>query len=127
MTISGCEATAQAHSLCQLKGVDGVLVEKCEVLSKNGLNFNNSDNVVVDACKVDVKGYAVRFGESSGGSGAAETYTIKNCELKSANDDGDATIILRGTADNSTLTIVDTTIVGAPDIANTATNATVNK
>lgn len=127
IVIKNCTATENAHSLVQLKGVDGVLVEACEVYSKNGLNFNNSDNVTVDGCTVDVKGYAVRFGESSGGTGAAETYLIKDCSLKSANDDGDATIILRGTADNSTLTIQNTTIVGTPDIANNATGATVNK
>ncbi|MBQ8388509.1 MAG: right-handed parallel beta-helix repeat-containing protein [Clostridia bacterium] len=127
LTITGCTATANAHSLVQAKGIDGVLVENCEVYSKNGLNFNNSDNVTVKGCTVDVKGYAVRFGESSGGVGAAETYKIENCTLKSANDEGDATIILRGTADYSTLTIVNTTITGTPDINNTATSATVVK
>ena len=127
LVIRDCTATANAHSLVQAKGIDGVLVENCKVYSKNGLNFNNSDNVTVVGCTVDVKGYAVRFGESSGGSGAAETYLIKDCSLTSANDDGDATIILRGTADNSTLTIENTTIFGTPDIANTAANATVIK
>ncbi len=125
--ITGSTATANCHSLVQLKGVDGVLVEKCIVNSKNGLNFNNSDNVTVDGCTVDVKGYAVRFGESSGGTGAAETYLIKDCTLKSVNDDGDAVIILRGTADYATLTIENTAIVGDPDITNIATNATVVK
>ena len=127
LTITGCTATANAHSLVQAKGIDGVLVESCNVYSKNGLNFNNSDNVVVRDCDVDVKGYAVRFGESSGGSGAAEIYSIEDCTLKSANDDGDATIVLRGTADNSTLTIKNTTISGDPDIANTAAGATIVK
>ena len=127
LTISGCTATENAHSLCQLKGVDGVLIENCTVNSKNGINLNNSDNVVIKNCDVDVKGYAVRCGESSGGAGYAETYRIEGCTLKSANDDGDATIILRGTADNSTLTIVDTTIEGTPDITNTASGATVIK
>lgn len=127
VTITGCTATANTHSLAQLKGVDGVLVENCKVYSKNGINFNNSDNVIVKGCEVDVKGYAVRFGESSGGTGAAETYKIENCTLKSQNDDGDAAVVLRGTADNSTLTIVNTTIVGTPDIQNTATNAKVVK
>ena len=125
VTITGCTAIANCHSLAQLKGVDGVLVKGCKVYSKNGINFNNSTNVTVDDCVVDTKGYAVRFGESSGGSGAKETYTIKNSTLKSANDEGDATIILRGTADYSTLTIENTTIVGTPDIQNTATDATV--
>ena len=59
--------------------------------------------------------------------GAAETYLIKDSTLKSANADGDATIILRGTADYSTLTIENTTIVGTPDIKNTAAGATVVK
>lgn len=125
LTITGCTATTNAHSLVQAKGIDGILIEKCFVYSKNGLNFNNSTNVTVDECTVDVKGYAARFGESSGGTGAAEVYTIKNSSLKSANDDGDAVIILRGTADNSILTIEKTSISGTPDITNTATNAIV--
>lgn len=127
LTITGCTVTNVCHSLVQAKGIDGVLVENCKVYSKNGLNFNNSTDVTISNCEVDVKGYAVRFGESSGGVGFAETYLIKDCTLKSANDDGDATIILRGTADYATLTIVNTTIVGTPDIANTATGATVIK
>lgn len=125
LKVINCTATENAHSLIQAKGIDGILVENCTVKSKNGLNFNNSDNVKVIGCNVDVKGYAVRFGESSGGVGAAETYLIKDCTLKSANEDGDATIILRGTADNSTLTIMNTTIEGSPDIKNNAAGATV--
>ena len=125
LTIKNCTATANAHSLAQLKGIDGVTIENCKVYSKNGINLNNSDKVTIRGCTVDVKGYAVRFGESKGGVGAAETYTIENCTLKSANDENDATIILRGTADNATLTIVNTTIAGNPDIINTATGATV--
>ena len=130
ISIINCTATNRAHSLAQLKGVDGVLVNGCKVNSKNGINFNNSTNVVVKDCEIDVKGYAVRFGESSGGEGAAEIYKIENCTLKSANEEGDATIILRGTADNSTLTIENTTIVATAtelEIKNTATGATVVK
>lgn len=127
LTITDCTATAKAHSLVQAKGIDGVLVEKCNVNSKNGLNFNNSDNVTIIGCDVDTQGYAVRFGESSGGSGVAETYAIKNCTLKSACDDGDAVIVLRGTADYATLTIENTTIEGNIEITNTATDATVVK
>jgi hypothetical protein len=127
LTITGCTVTANAHSLVQAKGIDGVLVENCTVNSKNGLNFNNSDNVTIDNCTVDVKGYAVRFGESSGGSGAAETYTIENSTLKSACEEtGDSVIILRGTADNSTLNILNTTIEGTSKFANSATNSVIN-
>lgn len=127
LIITDCTATENAHSLVQAKGINGVLVENCNVKSKNGLNFNNSDNVTVNGCDVDVKGYAVRFGESSGGVGEAETYLIKNCTLKSAGGEGDAVIVLRGTADYATLTIENTTITGTPDITNTATDANVVK
>ena len=129
LTISNCTATAAAHSLLQAKGIDGILVEKCAVNSKNGMNFNNSTNVVVNECTTDVKGYAARFGEGSApsASGApAEVYTIKNSTLKAACEDGDAVIVLRGTADNATLTLENTTLVGNPQILNTATGAQVS-
>ena len=127
LTISGCTATADAHSLLQAKGIDGILVKKCTINSKNGLNFNNSTNVLVDECNADVRGYAARFGEGSNTNGAAETYEIKNSTLKSACEDGDAVIILRGTADESTLTLTNTTLEGTTEIKNNAVNAKVIK
>ena len=125
LTITGCTATANAHSLVQVAGIDGILIENSTIKSVRGMNFNSSTNVTVDNCSVDVQKYAVRFGASSGGSGATEVYTIKNSSLKSVNVDDDAVIVLRGTADNSTLTIENTTIEGTKQIENTATNATV--
>ena len=126
LKIANCTATANAHSLLQAKGIDGILVEGCTVNSKNGLNFNNSNNVVVSACQTDVRGYAVRFGEGSAATGAAETYTIENSTLKSTCEEaGDAVIVLRGTADKATLYLVNTTIDGNPQIINNAADATV--
>lgn len=125
LTITGCTATANAHSLVQVAGIDGILIENSTIKSVRGMNFNSSTNVTVDNCSVDVQKYAVRFGASSGGSGETEVYTIKNSSLKSVNVDDDAVIVLRGTADNSTLTIENTTIEGTEQINNTATNATV--
>ena len=125
LTITRCTATTNAHSLLQAKGIDPILVEECSVYSKNGLNFNNSTNVTVDQCTVNVKGYATRFGEGSSGTGAAEVYSISNSSLQTDNSEGDAVIVLRGTADNSTLTIVNTTISGNLKIQNTATGAKV--
>lgn len=125
LTITGCTATADAHSLVQVAGIDGILIENSTIKSVRGMNFNSSTNVTVDNCSVDVQKYAVRFGASSGGSGETEVYTIKNSSLKSVNVDDDAVIVLRGTADNSTLTIENTTIEGTKQIENTATNATV--
>lgn len=125
LTITGCTATANAHSLVQVAGIDDILIENSTIKSVRGMNFNSSTNVTVDNCSVDVQKYAVRFGASSGGSGETEVYTIKNSSLKSVNVDDDAVIVLRGTADNSTLTIENTTIEGTKQIENTATNATV--
>ena len=127
LKITGCTVAAGMHSLLQVNNVaEGLLVENCKVYSKNGINTVQSEEVTISGCEIDVLGYAVRFGASSGGTGFAETYKIENCTLKSACEEaGDAVIILRGTADNSTLTITNTTIVGTPDITNTATNATV--
>ena len=124
LQLSGCTATAAAHSLLQAKGIDGILVKKCTINSKNGMNFNNSTNVLVDECNADVRGYAARFGEGSAANGGAEVYAIANSTLKSACEDGDAVIILRGTADNSTLTLTNTTLVGTTEITNN-TNAQV--
>ncbi len=125
LKIANCTATANAHSLVQAKGIDGILVEKCIVNSKNGMNFNNSTNVTVDQCTTNVKGYAVRYGEGSAATGATETYAISNSTLKSACEDGDAVVVLRGTADKATLTITNTTLDGAIKITNNAVDAKV--
>ena len=125
LIITGCTTTEKVHSLVQIAGIDGVLIEDCTINSVRGMNFNSSTNVTVDNCSVDVQKYAARFGAGSGGSGEAEVYTIKNSILKSACEDGDAVIILRGTADKSTLTIEDTTLEGTTTITNNATDAKV--
>ena len=124
LKLSGCTATAAAHSLLQVAGVDEVLVEGCTINSKNGMNFNNSVKVTINECEADVKGYAARFGAGSAANGAAETYAIIDSTLKSACEDGDAVIILRGSADNATLTLTNTTLDGTTEITNN-TNAQV--
>ena len=125
LAILGCTATEKAHSLVQVAGVDEVLVEGCTVNSKNGMNFNNSVKVTINECNADVKGYAARFGAGSAANGAAETYAITNSTLKSACQDGDAVIILRGTADKATLTLTNTTLEGTTEITNNAVDAQV--
>ena len=123
--LTGCTANANAHSLLQAAGIHGVLVEECTINSKNGLNFNNSVDVVIYKCNADVRGYAARFGEGSAATGAAEAYAITNSTLKSACEDGDAVIILRGSADLATLTIENTTLEGTTLITNNANGAKV--
>ena len=124
LVITGCTATERAHSLAQLKGIDGVLVENCTVEATRGISFNNSNNVTVVGSSFDVEKYALRFGEGDKATGAAETYLVENCTLES-DCQGDAVIVLRGTADKSTLTIKNTTIKGSIEITNDATDATV--
>ena len=118
LTISGCTVTSNMHSLVQVANVTNLVIENCEVYSKNGINVNQSPNVTISGCTVDTKGYTVRFGASSGAVGNVEKYLIKNSTLKSACDDGDAAIILRGTAESSTLTIENTTINATTEIDN---------
>lgn len=117
VTITNCVATANAHSLAQLKGVDGVLVEKCTVNAVRGINFNNSLDVTVKDSTFDVQKYAVRFGESA--NDVVEEYVISNCTLTSANGDGDAAIVLRKGATNANLTLDKVTINAGIKMAGT--------
>ena len=125
LTIKGCTATARTHSLVQAKGIDGVIVEDCHVYSKNGMNFNNSNNVSVIGCEADVKGYAIRFGEST--NSVVENYSITNCTLKSACEEAnDAVIVFRAGALDAVLNLTNTTLIGSREYLG-AENVTINK
>ena len=108
LTIKNCTATERAHSLAQLKGIDGVLVENCTVKSIRGINFNNSLNVTVKDCTIDVDKYGLRFGESD--NSVVEEYEVINSTITSDNVDGDAAIVLRAGATNAKLTLDNVTI-----------------
>lgn len=110
VSIINCTATANAHSLAQLKGVDGVLVEECTVNAVRGVNLNNSDNVVIKDSTFDVEKYAVRFGESA--NTTVENYAVTNCTLTSDCAEGDAVIVLRAGATNANLDLSGTVING---------------
>ena len=125
LTISGCTATGNAHSLAQLKGVDGVLVENCTVEAVRGINLNNSDNVVIKGSTFNVEKYAVRFGESN--NSVVENYAIIDCALTSACVDGDAVIVLRAGATNANLTLTNTVLSGSIEMTgHESANITVN-
>ena len=109
LTIVGCIATENIHSLGQLKGVDGVLIKNCEVKAARGVNFNNSVNVTIDNSNFDVQKYVVRFGESE--NTTVETFTIMNSTLKSTCAE-DAVIVFRAGATNATLTLANTELEG---------------
>ena len=112
ISIVNCKAAANAHSLAQLKGVDGVIIDGCTVESARGANFNNSDNVVVKNSSFNVQKYAVRFGESA--NSIIENYAVINCTLESTCVE-DAVIVLRAGAHDANLNLAGTTIVGTPD------------
>lgn len=111
VSIINCTATARAHSLAQLKGVDGVFVENCTVNAVRGINLNNSNNVAINKSVFDVEKYAVRFGESA--NTIVETYAVTNCALTSNCVDGDAVIVLRAGATDANLTLTGTTLNGS--------------
>ena len=113
VSIINCIAYEDLHSLAQLKGVTGLLIQNCIVNSVRGVSLNNSLDVTVDKCTMNVKKYAVRFGES--GNSVVEKYAVTNCNLTSTCEE-DAVIVLRAGATNAQLTLTGTTLSGTPDM-----------
>lgn len=119
LTVEGCTVNTGMHSALQLANVEkGLKVVDCEVYSKNGINLNYTPSLEMSGCTIDVQGYAVRFGVN--GTTNNGTFSIANSTLTSANDDGDAVIILRGTMTGATLTLTNTTLTGTPEITGNA-------
>lgn len=119
LTVDGCTAEAGMHSLVQVTNVEkGLTITNCKAYSKNGINLNNTPYLNMSGCEFDTKGYCVRFGVN--GATNNGNFTIADSTLKSANVDGDAVIILRGTMTGATLNIKGTTLTGTPDITGTA-------
>lgn len=118
-TVKNCLVDDTMHSILQVNNVAGKLtMDDCTVLSKNGANLNSCTYVEMTECNFDVKGYAVRFGVNSGGNlGEEKSYSIKNSQLKSACDDGDAVIIFRKSAVDAVLTLTNTTLEGTTGIS----------
>lgn len=102
-----CDVDSTMHSLLQINNVAGkLLVQDCEVNSKNGINLNSCTNVELVGNKFDTKGYCVRFGVNSGSNPDEEkTFIFTNNTLTSACDDGDAIIIFRLSAANANTTV----------------------
>ena len=122
LTITNCTVDATMHSLAQLINVDGVVIDNCTVNSKNGINLNSSANVVVKNSKFEVGGYPVRIGVDGGTSGKVE---LTNNTLKTDNSEGDAAIVIRGTASTQVeLTMTKNIVSGTTHISGTteATN-----
>ena len=118
-TLKNCAVNNTMHSFLQASNIeDSLVIEGCTVSSKNGVNINYGTVLNMTGCNFDVTGYAVRFGVN--GSTVNGNFLIKDSTLKSANDDGDAVIIFRGTMTGSTLSLDNTTLVGTPQITGNA-------
>ena len=124
-TLNGCSVDNTMHSILQVNNVLGKLtLNNCTVNSKNGANFNSCTNVEMSGCNFDVLGYAVRIGVKSGGDlAASKNFTIANCTLKSACNDGDPIIEIRQSAVNATIDLRSSTLNGTTEISG-ATDAT---
>ena len=97
------------HSLVQVTNVEkGLTITNCKANSKNGINLNYTPYLYMSGCEFETLGYCVRFGVN--GATNNGNFTIADSNLKSANDDGDAVIILRGTMTGATLNIEGTTL-----------------
>jgi len=114
IAIMNCTAT-DMHSLAQLKAVGGyALIQNC-VLSNTagGVNFYGEfGNLVVDSCKFDVTGYAVRSGQNSSDPVVdTGSVTINNSILNSTSPTI-GTVVLRGDT-TSNINILHSNITNA--------------
>ncbi len=119
LTIENCTVNKGMHTLAVLTNVEkGLTITGCKVYSKNGINLNNTPYLNMSDCEFDTVGYCVRFGVN--GATNNGNFTIANSTLKSANDEGDAVIIFRGTMTGATLNLKGTTLTGTLDITGDA-------
>jgi hypothetical protein len=106
------------HSFLQVSNTnESLIVENCKVYSKNGANLNYTANASFTGCEFDVQGYAVRVGVNGSNSTETKVFNFTDCTLESANDDGDAVVIIRQDAEQATLNFVNTTLTGTPQIS----------
>ena len=124
LTVTGCTVDETMHSLIQAQNITGVVVDGCTVKSKNGINLNSSSNVEIKNSTIEVNGYAVRAGVSGGSSG---DITLTNNTLKTDNSEGDAVIVIRGTAaEQINLSMSKNVVSGATHISGTTAKTQVS-
>lgn len=122
-TVTKCTVDNTMHSLLQVNNVEGMLtVSECTVNSKNGLNLNATINATITGNNIDVKGYALRSGVSSGGNlGTAKTLVLEDNTLKSACGDGDAVIMFRASSVDMDLSMTKNVVEGTTHISGNTT------
>ena len=123
LVITNCEAEGM-HSLLQAANITGITITGCKATTKNGINLNSSSNVKIENNTIDVEGYAVRAGVSGGTSGKIE---LTNNTLQSDNADGDAVVVLRGTAPaQADLSMTENVVLAATHISGTTANTKIS-
>ena len=124
LVITNCKAEGM-HSLLQAANITGITITGCKATTKNGINLNSSSNVKIENNTIDVEGYAVRAGAASGGtSGKIE---LTNNTLQSANADGDAVVVLRGTAPaQADLSMTENVVLAATHISGTTASTKIS-
>ena len=125
LVIKGCTATGM-HSLAQLANVEeGLVIEGCTANTKNGINLGSSAGVQITKNTINVKGYGVRIGASSGGESG--TITITENTLKTDNTEGDPVIVLRGTAPAQVdLSMTENVVSGTTHISGTTSSTKIS-
>lgn len=125
LVITNCKAEGM-HSLVQLANVEeGLVIEGCTANTKNGINLGSSAGVQITNNTINVKGYGVRIGASSGGGSGAVTMT--NNTLTTDNTEGDPVIVLRGTApDQVDLKMSENSVSGNVHISGTTANTKIS-
>ena len=123
LVITNCKAEGM-HSLLQAANITGITITGCKATTKNGINLNSSSNVKIEKNTIDVEGYAVRAGVSGGTSGKIE---LTNNTLQSENADGDAVVVLRGTAPaQADLSMTENVVLAATHISGTTANTKIS-
>ena len=119
LVVSNCKAEGM-HSLLQAVNIQGITITGCTANTKNGINLNSSSNVTVENNTINVQGYAVRVGVKGGESGKIE---LQGNTLTSQCADGDAVVVLRGTAPTKVdLTMEKNAVSGTTHISGHAAN-----
>ena len=125
IVVAGCYVDNTMHSLLQVTNVAGLEIDACTVNSKNGINLNNSSDVVVKNSTIEVSGYALRAG--AGSDGASGSVELTNNTLKTDNSEGDPVIVIRGLAQkNIDLVMTENVVSGNVHIGGTTADTKVS-
>ena len=116
IAVVGCDVDDTMRSILQMDSVDGLAVDGCTVESKNGINLNSSTNVTVTNSTIDVSGYALRAGQSGSGNGAP-VISLTGNTIHTDGSEGDAAIIIRGTASKAELSMEKNAVTTEGDVA----------